>query len=325
MQPRGVWCFCVVLFHAVLCDAGSLPPDVMVARFKDDCAAAVSLTFDDALRSHVDSAIPILDRHGLKGTFFLLISNIHPEGASTWDDWRRAVTNGHEVGSHSLTHPLLTKVSDRGRLRDEIAGSADIIEAKLGVRPVSFAYPESDVNDFVRKMVLDVYVFDRADCRVWGGAGFSVKSGIRHLEQAVKRNEWFTCMLHGVGESTWGPVDPDILDGLVSYLAAHRDRIWTDTYSRVFSYVRKRNAVDIALRDVKPDSFDFRLSLPPERDFTRLPAVPLTVRIALDGRDRSQTNVRLDGERQAVRPSSCGHYLLVDLEPDGRWVTVQWR
>ncbi len=319
-----------VLMGAILCAAldvlaGALPPDVVVARFKDDCAAAVSLTFDDALRSHVDSAIPILDRHGLKGTFFLLISNIHPEGASTWDDWRRAVANGHEAGSHSLTHPLLTKVPDQAQLRDEIAGSADLIEAKLGIRPVSFAYPESDVNDFIRKMVLDVYVFDRANCRVWGGPGFTVASGIRHLEQAVEKNEWFYCMLHGVGESTWGPVDPDVLDGLASYLAAHRDRIWTDTYSRVFSYVRKRNAVDITLRDVKPGSFDFRLSLPADRDYARLLPVPLTVKIALDGRDGRHTKVGLDGKSQSLRPSTCGHYLLVDLEPDGRWVNVQWK
>lgn len=303
---------------------GALPPDVMIARFKGDRAAAVSLTFDDALRSHVETAIPILDRHGLKGTFFLLISNIHPEGASTWDDWRAAVASGHEAGSHSLTHPLLTKVPDPRRVQEEIAGSADLIEQELGVRPVAFAYPESDVNDHVRKKVKAVYAFDRSNCRVWGGPGFKVEDGVRHLERAVEKQEWFYCMLHGVGESTWGPVDPDILDGLARYLAAQRERIWTDTYSRVSSYVRKRNAVGITLRNVTPAAFDFRLSLPEGEDYNNLPPVPLTVKIALDGRDGRHAGARLDGGKLALHPTSCGYYLLVDLEPDGRWVNFRW-
>jgi len=319
----------VLLVMALCCvldaKAGSLPPDVIVARFKDDCAAAASLTFDDALSSHVNSAIPILDRHGLKGTFFLLISNIHPKKASTWEDWKRAVANGHEAGSHSLTHPLLTKLQDKKQLQDEIRGSADLIEENLGVRPVAFAYPESDFNDYIKKLVLDVYVFDRADCRVWGGPGFDVQNGIRHLEQAVDKSEWFYCMLHGVGESTWGPVDPGILDGLASYLATHRDRIWTDTYSRVSSYVRKRNAAKVTLREAKTDAFDFRLTLPEGKDFSNLPPVPLTVKIALDGREGSLAKARLAGEALALRPSACGEYLLVDLEPDGRWVQVAWK
>jgi len=321
---KGVTVYAAVLLCALNGGAGALPPDVMVARFKGDCAAAVSLTFDDALASHVKTAIPILDRHGLKGTFFLLISNIHPEGASTWDDWRRAVADGHEAGSHSLTHPHLTQVLDQRQLRDEIEGSADVIEEHLGVRPVSFAYPSSDLNDFIKRKVLAVYVFDRADCRVWGGPGFKVESGIRHLEQAVEKNEWFYCMLHGVGESTWGPVDPDVLEGLASYLATHRDRIWTDTYSRVFSYVRKRNAVNITLRGVKSDGFDFRLSLPDGKENAGLLPVPLTVKIALDGRDGNRAKARLAGEGLVMRTSSCGHYLLADLEPDGRWVSVSW-
>lgn len=325
MVKRAVVLMVVLLSVALDGAAGALPPDVMIARFKGDCAAAVSLTFDDALRSHVETAIPILDRHGLKGTFFLLISNIHPDGASTWDDWRRAVANGHEAGSHSLTHPLLTTVPDAQRVQAEIAGSADLIAEKLGVRPVAFAYPESDVNDLVQKKVKAVYAFDRANCRVWGGPGFKVADGIRHLERAVARNEWFYCMLHGVGESTWGPVDPDILDGLARYLAAQREQIWTDTYSRVASYIRKRNSVDITLRNVTSDAFDFRLTLPEGKDFERLLPVPLTVKIALDGRDGRGAGARRDGGELALRPSRCGHYLLVDLEPDGRWVEVRWK
>jgi peptidoglycan/xylan/chitin deacetylase (PgdA/CDA1 family) len=313
-----------LLLVALRAEAAVLPPDVMIARFQGDRVAAVSLTFDDALTSQVDVAIPLLDRYNLKGTFFLLLSNIRPEWSSNWEFWRKAVANGHEAGSHSITHPLLSKVQDPRRVQEEIEGSADRIQEGTGVRPTAFAYPESDFNDAVRRKVLAIYAFDRADCRVWGGAGFRVEDGIRHLEQAVEKKEWFYCMLHGVGETTWGPIDPTIFEGLASYLDSHRDRIWTDTYSRVGSYVRKRNAVNIGLRDVKPDSFSFRLALPDGNEYDHLPPMPLTVKIALDGRDGRHAKGQNNGTALALAVSSCGHYLLADVEPDGSWVQILW-
>ena len=36
--------------------------------------AAVSLSYDDAVPSQLDNAIPALDRHGLKGSFYLTLA-----------------------------------------------------------------------------------------------------------------------------------------------------------------------------------------------------------------------------------------------------------
>jgi len=304
---------------------GSMPPDVTVARFKGDRQAAVSLTFDDALPSHIESAIPSLDRYGLKGTFFLLLSNIRQESTSNWDAWRGAVSNGHEAGSHTFTHPMLTQVRDPALLDYEIAGSAKEIEAHLGVRPTSFAYPSSDVNHSVRQAVRLVYAFDRSDCRVWGGAGFQVEDGIKHVEQAVRRKEWFYCMLHGVGENTWGPIDPEIFDGLMAYLSRQSGTVWTDTYSRIAAYIAKRNAVKVTFREVKPDAFDFRLRLPDDPHIAMIPKWPLTVKVALDGRDPKLARALVDGSPLVLTPSACGHYLLADIETDGRWIQWFWK
>ena len=37
-----------------------------------DRSAAISLTFDDAMQTHLDNAGPILKKHGLNGTFFAI-------------------------------------------------------------------------------------------------------------------------------------------------------------------------------------------------------------------------------------------------------------
>ena len=63
--------------------------------------AAVVLTYDDALVSHLDIAIPALDAVGLKGTFFLIGSKIAPEQIARW---RSAAAEGHELGNHTIRH-----------------------------------------------------------------------------------------------------------------------------------------------------------------------------------------------------------------------------
>src|SRR5258708_34589092 len=63
--------------------------------------AAVSLTYDDALNSQLDNAVPELKRLGMKGTFFLTENNAHWRLA----DWEALARDGHEGAHHTLTHP----------------------------------------------------------------------------------------------------------------------------------------------------------------------------------------------------------------------------
>lgn len=50
--------------------------------------AAVSLGYDDALNSQLDNVIPALDKAGLKGSFYLQLSN--PAVGKRMDEWRAA-------------------------------------------------------------------------------------------------------------------------------------------------------------------------------------------------------------------------------------------
>src|SRR5471032_2868792 len=62
---------------------------------------AVSLTYDDGYDSQLENAAPLLDRLGLKATFFLTVENIDER----LPDWQALARNGHEIGNHTSTHP----------------------------------------------------------------------------------------------------------------------------------------------------------------------------------------------------------------------------
>ncbi|MDF3056162.1 MAG: polysaccharide deacetylase [Rariglobus sp.] len=68
----------------------------------DHTRCIVSLTYDDALPCHFESVAPLLEEHGLHGTFYV------PCGVPFFRDieaWREVASQGHELGNHTLFHP----------------------------------------------------------------------------------------------------------------------------------------------------------------------------------------------------------------------------
>lgn len=63
----------------------------------------------------------------------------------TQDQLRAMHAAGHEIASHSQTHPILTQLTG-DTLDAEIAGSRDALTAMLGVAPRTFCYPNGDHN-----------------------------------------------------------------------------------------------------------------------------------------------------------------------------------
>jgi peptidoglycan/xylan/chitin deacetylase (PgdA/CDA1 family) len=114
----------------------------------------VVFTFDDAYAS-TRLAVDILAAHGFPGTVFAVTNFIGRDAPMrwfgveheparhmrplTWEQLEDVRTAGWEVGSHTLSHPLLTSLDPRS-LADELRGSRAEIAARLGACS-SLAYP----------------------------------------------------------------------------------------------------------------------------------------------------------------------------------------
>jgi peptidoglycan/xylan/chitin deacetylase (PgdA/CDA1 family) len=88
------------------------------------------------------------------------------DGLMTWDQIRTLACGGHEIGSHSLSHPILTLVDDP-QLEREMGGSRSRIEQEVGAPCESFCYPNGDQDERVRAAARRAgYV--RAVTTTWG-------------------------------------------------------------------------------------------------------------------------------------------------------------
>jgi peptidoglycan/xylan/chitin deacetylase (PgdA/CDA1 family) len=105
----------------------------------DGARAAVSLTYDDGLNSQLDYALPELEKHDLKATFFLTRYNIQWRLA----DWEAVAKQGHEVANHTMTHPCaLTGLNTARFERGEIDRMETFLDDNFGAdRQRTFAYP----------------------------------------------------------------------------------------------------------------------------------------------------------------------------------------
>jgi peptidoglycan/xylan/chitin deacetylase (PgdA/CDA1 family) len=118
----------------------------------DDISGKLVITFDDGYADNV-AAAETMRRYGLNGCFFVTTDYIGTDRDGPWDvvegrrswwmDWddaRKLIAMGCEIGSHTATHVDLGVVGGETAVR-EIRESRDTLEAELG-RPVAhFGYP----------------------------------------------------------------------------------------------------------------------------------------------------------------------------------------
>lgn len=111
----------------------------------NDNIKRVALTFDDGPHPVVTTQIlNHLDNYNAKATFFMLGNRIqhYPEVA------KDVLTRGHEVGNHTWSHPLLTRLSME-TIMQEFNSTEQMIVDTLGINSSIFRPPYGVSNDSI--------------------------------------------------------------------------------------------------------------------------------------------------------------------------------
>jgi len=72
----------------------------------------------------------------------------------TWDQLRQLTREGLTLGSHTRTHPVMTRVT-RDRMREEIKGSQEDLKREIGTALPIFCYPNGNHNDLIVSVLRD--------------------------------------------------------------------------------------------------------------------------------------------------------------------------
>jgi len=127
---------------------------------------SIALTFDDGFSSVFDNAMEVLDRHQLQAVLFLVANLIGK--TNEWDlrdgeaieplmdaaQVRTWLAAGHQIGSHTLTHARLSRLSLRDA-QEEISASKKRLEDLFDVPIQHFCYPYGEYDEHVRNLVME--------------------------------------------------------------------------------------------------------------------------------------------------------------------------
>jgi peptidoglycan/xylan/chitin deacetylase (PgdA/CDA1 family) len=229
--------------------------------------AAVSLAYDDALDSQLDVAIPALDRAGLKGSFYLQLSN--PAVDKRMAEWRAAARNGHELGNHSLFHQCSRRAPGHdwvqpqrdldtttvAQMQDQVTVANTMLYAIDGKRERTYTVPCGDTlaagADYLKAIAPSfvaikvggeavtpsMAMLNPSAVGVYAPEGLSGKQLIALVEQAAAKGTMVNFTFHGVG-GDYLTTSAAAHEELLQYLAANRQRYWTDTFLNIMTYVK---------------------------------------------------------------------------------------
>ena len=131
---------------------------------KDFCGKkkAITFSYDDGVTQD-ERLIDLFNKYGFKCTFNLNSDLLGKPGQLIREEKHvshnkiapekvRSVYEGHEVATHSLTHPYLTRLSDADVIR-EIENDRIKLSELVGYEVVGHAYPMGDCDNRVARLI----------------------------------------------------------------------------------------------------------------------------------------------------------------------------
>lgn len=182
----------------------------------------ISITFDDIWAGAMNPGATELEKRGWKGSFYVTgkYARLAADPAYAHvDDIKSLIQRGHEIGSHSNTHPLMTSINNND-LAEEVKNNHDYLKF-LGQAPEGFAYPFGDFTEEVETEVkryhgyartslvgLNDKTLDRFRLRIMPVTTSTTTSELfAWIEDAERTSTWLILLFHdlkpGEGDATY--------------------------------------------------------------------------------------------------------------------------
>jgi peptidoglycan/xylan/chitin deacetylase (PgdA/CDA1 family) len=230
-----------------------------VFKWPNDERMAVSLSYDDALASQLDHAVPALNRHGLRASFYILPNSTVIR--QRLEEWRAVAGQGHELGNHSIFHPCRASLPGRDwvaghrdldgytaeQMKEELTTANTILYAIDGQTDRTLTPPCGDRlaggEDYI-SLVSDLFVAIKPPKEVpgfsvtWSPTGVTGQELIDYVRQMEGQTRMVNILFHGVG-GDYLSVESDAHEELLQFLADNRDRYWVDSFINIMRHAQE--------------------------------------------------------------------------------------
>jgi hypothetical protein len=295
-------------------------------------SGAVSFTFDDNCPNQLSVVKPMFDQYGFKMTFYSVIN-----WGPNWTALQAAALNGHEVGSHTLSHTNLSSLTN-DQQTTELKNSQDAINSHIqGQKCLTIAYPNCVVGN---SSICKQYYIAARGCSgvvvsktpsdfmnissiVCGNQGSIQKTSdfTNKANAAAASNGWVVFLIHAIdNESGYSPTSSTEIKGALDYLNQNNNKFWVSTFSNIACYIKERNNVS-----VKQISFkDSVITLSVTETLTdSIYNFPVTIRRVLP---QGWSSAKITRNGKTINPQitnvNSKNYIMFDTVPDSGEITI---
>ncbi|MGD2094806.1 MAG: polysaccharide deacetylase family protein [Phycisphaerales bacterium] len=318
--------FAVILIIESVGCSQVVDPNYEVGTWQGFRLAAVSYTFDDGCSNQYAIAIPMFNEFDFDLTMYPVIN-----WSPNWAALQEAAAEGHEIGSHTMSHPYLNQLTIEQQAA-ELENSQKTINSNIeGDQCITIAYPYCVPSNLTltqqyyiaarhcqgnieRTTPSNFYQISSIICGSQGAIrtpeDFNTK-----FERTATSNGWCVLLFHGIdNDGGYSPVPSTTLRASLEFLDAHRDVFWVSTFSNVVRYIKERN--DVSVMELSCEDTSIVLQVTDTLD-DAIYNYPVTIRRPLPG---NWSSANVSQNEQAVDVSVVEidsiKYVMFDVVPD---------
>jgi peptidoglycan/xylan/chitin deacetylase (PgdA/CDA1 family) len=267
---------------------------------------------------------------------------------TTWEDFRSYAAEGHEIASHTVTHPRLAVLDETNMLYELEQSKSDILKFLGAAYTFSAECPYGTENERVMQYAYEIYpalrnrmpapYLEELNRSSRSQPGESNKEYVQWQRGPltdvsmevmkswvdtclVHDNIWLVLVFHGIDGIGWEPRTGTELEEYFNYIKQRESDLWVATFADVTKYIRKRkDAVIKAELGDETVLVNVSSDLDPE-----VYNVPLTLKTYVPNSWESVLVKTADGQNLPVLNSDAdadGTYVLYLVPPGKRQVIL---
>lgn len=261
------------------------------------------------------------------------------EDTTSWEQYKSYADQGHEIASHTVTHPRLAALDEVNMLYELEQSKADLLKF-IGRESIFTAEgPYGTENERVMEYAHKVYPalrnrmpeewleeINRGSKMTPGEStkeyvqwqrGPLTQIGINQMKSWVDTvmthdSNWLVLVFHGIENLGWEPKTRPELVEYFSYMKANEQDLWIATFRDVTKYLRERKATEV---NTKIEGDQITISLVSDLD-SEIYSVPLTLKTYIPA-DWTSSSVTESDETSLlqIQTDEKGNFVVYDVKP----------